>query len=158
MRNRLQADNEAGSWRGELSDRKYRQRGYQDSGREPQKKLEKPPPKKDNTFGPRPINMPGTRTVSRCAECGALLQNLAEPLGQCPKCGFHLHACKQCEHFDPSSRFECNQPIPKRISPKDKRNDCSFYSMRVMIEKETSSKPAQRPNDARQAFENLFKK
>jgi hypothetical protein len=152
------ADNEAFQ-EAFLSDRKYRQRGYQDSGKEAQQKFEKPAPaKKENTFGPRPINMPGTRTVSRCAECGALLQNLSEPLGQCPKCGFDLHACKQCEHFDPSSRFECNQPIPERISPKDKRNNCSFYSIRVMIEKETSSKPAQRPNDARQAFENLFKK
>jgi hypothetical protein len=142
-----------------LSDRKYRQRGYQDSSNEAQKKQEKSTaPKRDNTFGPRPLNMPGTRTVSRCAECGALLENLSETVGQCPKCKFELHSCKQCEHFDPSSRFECNQPIPERIFPKDKRNDCSFYSMRVRLEKETSSKPAQRPNDARQAFENLFKK
>ena len=96
--------------------------------------------------------------VSRCAQCGTLLQNLSEPLGQCPKCGFELHSCKQCEHFDPSSRFECNQPIPDRISSKDKRNDCSFYSIRVAIEKETSMKVRARPNDARQAFENLFKK
>ena len=141
-----------------MSERKYRQRGYQDSGGEPQKKSEKPQaPHRDLTFGPRPLNMPGTRAVSRCAQCGALLQAFTEPVGQCPKCGFELHSCKQCEHFDPSSRFECNQPIPVRISPKDKRNDCTFYSMRVMIEKETSSR-RQRPTDARQAFENLFKK
>ena len=143
-----------------LSDRKYRQHGYQDSGAGPKRERETEKPaaaKRENTFGPRPINMPGTRTVSRCAECGALLQNLTAPVGQCPKCGFDLHACKQCEHFDPSSRFECNQPIPARISPKDKRNDCSLYSIRVMIEKETSSKGSQRPNDARAAFDNLFK-
>ena len=154
------AENEAFSRRHFLSDRKYRQRGYQDSGAGsgPKKEFEKPSaPKKENTFGPRPMNMPGTRTVSRCAECGALLQNLTDPVGQCPKCGFDLHACKQCEHFDPSCRFECNQPIPVRISPKDKRNDCSFYSIRVMVEKETSSKGSQRPNDARAAFDNLFK-
>ncbi len=101
---------------------------------------------------------PGTRTVSRCAECGALLSSLTDPVGKCPKCGFALHACKQCEHFDPSCRFECNQPIPARISPKDKLNDCQSFSIRVMVEKETSSKGSQRPNDARQAFENLFKK
>ena len=141
-----------------MSDRKYRQRGYQDSGSEPQKKQEKPAAsRRDNTFGPRPLNMPGTRTVSRCAQCGNLLQNLADPVGQCPKCGFELHSCKQCEHFDPSSRFECNQPIPDRISPKDKRNDCSFYSIRVMLEKETTSKGQARPNDARAAFDSLFK-
>jgi predicted RNA-binding Zn-ribbon protein involved in translation (DUF1610 family) len=153
------ADNEAFSGGFHLSDRKYRQRGYQDSGREPQKKFEAPvPSRKDNTFGPRPLNMPGTRTVSRCAQCGTLLQSITDPVGQCPKCGFDLHSCKQCEHFDPSSRFECNQPIPQRISPKDKQNDCAFYSMRVSLEKETSSKGMARPNDARQAFDNLFKK
>lgn len=141
---------------------KYRQHGYQDSGNEPRKsveKTEKPAAaRRDNTFGPRPLNMPGTRTVSRCAECGAILENLGETLGQCPKCKFDLHSCKQCEHFDPSSRFECSQPIRERISPKDKRNICTFFSIRVRLEKETSSKQAQRPNDARQAFENLFKK
>src|SRR5437763_12810155 len=142
-----------------LSDRKYRQRGYQESGGETQKKLEKPAvSRRDNTFGPRPLNMPGTRTVSRCAQCGNLLQNLSNQIGQCPKCRFELHSCKQCEHFDPSSRFECNQHIPERISPKDKGNNCTFYSMRVALEKETSSKGMARPNDARQAFENLFKK
>ena len=155
------AENEAVSRRHLLSDPKYRQRGYQDSGskdREKKKEFDKfAAPKKENTFGPRPMNMPGMRTVSRCAECGALLQNLTDPVGQCPKCGFDLHACKQCEHFDPSSRFECNQPVPARISPKDKRNDCSFFSIRVMVEKETSSKGSQRPNDARAAFDNLFK-
>jgi hypothetical protein len=140
-----------------LSDRKYRQRGYQDSGGEQHKTVEKPAPKRDNTFGPRPLNMPGTRTVSRCAECGALLQNVANTLGQCSKCGFDLHSCKQCEHFDPSSRFECNQHVPERISPKDKANQCAFYSIRVMIEKETTSKGMQRPNDVRSAFDNLFK-
>src|SRR6266581_3293524 len=91
------AQNEAFCRRHFLSDRKYRQHGYQDSGGKVKKEFEKPvSAKKDNTFGPRPINMPGTRTVSRCAECGALLQNVSD--GKCPKCGFDLHACKQCEH------------------------------------------------------------
>ena len=140
-----------------MSDRKYRQRGYQDSGPEPQKSGSLDKPKKQETFGPRAIQMPGTRTVSRCSQCGTVLQNVTEPVGQCPKCGFELHSCKQCTHFDPSSRFECTQPIPERIPRKDIRNDCKFYSIRVTMEKETSTKAAQ-VNDARQAFENLFKK
>ena len=60
-------------------------------------------------------------------------------IGKCPKCGFELHSCKQCTYFDPSSRFECTEKVPERISPKDKKNNCTFYSMRVMLEKETSS-------------------
>jgi len=139
-----------------VSDRKYRQRGYQDSGPTPQKSgADKP--KKQETFGPRAIQMPGTHSVSRCSQCGTLLQSVAEPVGQCPKCGFDLHSCKQCAYFDPTSRFECTQPIPERVPRKDKRNDCSFYSIRVTMEKETSTKAAV-VNDARKAFENLFKK
>jgi predicted RNA-binding Zn-ribbon protein involved in translation (DUF1610 family) len=142
-----------------LSDRKYRQRGYQDRGDEKQQKqpsAEKPV--KKDTFGPRPIQMPGTRSVSRCSQCGAVLQSLAEPVGRCPKCGFELHSCKQCTYFDPSSRFECMQPVTERIPRKDERNECTFYSIRVMVEKETSTPSAARPSSARQAFENLFKK
>ena len=140
-----------------MSDRKYRQRGYQDRAQEKEKR---PAEKsvKPETFGPRPIQMPGRRTVSRCSQCGTLLQALSEPIGQCPKCGFELHSCKQCSYFDPSSRFECTQPIPERIPRKDQRNECAFYSIRVMVEKETSTPAALRPSNARQAFENLFKK
>jgi hypothetical protein len=147
-----------------LSDRKYRQHGYQDSG------SERPKPSSDrsgdrsgdrparkDTFGPRPVQMPGTQNVSRCAQCGTVLTMLSEPLGQCPKCGFELHSCKQCANFDPSRRFECMQPVPERIAKKDARNECTFYSISVRVEKQTSTGSAARPNDARRAFDNLFK-
>jgi hypothetical protein len=141
-----------------VSERKYRQRGYQDHGEKSQERRPSEKPGKKEAFGPRPIQMPGTRTVSRCSQCGSLLQALSDPIGKCPKCSFELHSCKQCSYFDPSSRFECTQPIPERIPRKDQRNECTFYSIRVMVEKETSTPAALRPSDARQAFENLFKK
>ena len=143
-----------------MSDRKYRQRGYQDSGgssEKPTAEKSGKPVKKD-TFGPRPLQMPGTRDVSRCAQCGTLLQGLADLPERCPKCGFELHSCKQCMYFDPSSRFECMQPITARISPKDKKNDCTLFAIRVTREKETTTPATLKPKDARQAFENLFKK
>jgi len=102
--------------------------------------------------------MPGTHQVSRCAQCGTLLPVGVEPSGKCPKCGCELHSCRQCTHFDTSTRFECTQPIPERIAKKDERNLCTFYSMRVRVEKETSTPVAATPKDARTAFENLFKK
>jgi len=143
-----------------LSDRKYRQHGYQDSGGERQKpssdRSGERPERKD-TFGPRPMQMPGTQNVSRCAQCGTVLTTLSEPLGQCPKCAFELHSCKQCANFDPSRRFECMQPVPERIAKKDARNECAFYSISVRVEKQTSTGTASRPNDARRAFDNLFK-
>ena len=143
---------------------KYRQHGYQDRDRDDSRKgsgerpSSTPPPSKraDNTFGPRPVNLPGTRAVSRCTQCGTVLPN--PPAENCPKCAFDLHSCKQCMYFDPGSRFECTQPILAKIPKKDTRNDCSFYEIRVTREKETSTPAGTAPVSARQAFENLFKK
>jgi hypothetical protein len=146
-----------GSYRRQWVSPKYRQHGYQDSGDKREKQSAERPAKKE-TFGPRAVQMPGTHTVSRCAQCGTLLASVSEPVGQCPKCGFELHSCRQCTYFDTSTRFECTQPIPERIARKDERNQCTFYSMRVRVEKETSTPSTARPTDARAAFENLFKK
>ena len=142
---------------------KYRQHGYQDRDREESRKGsgEKSgggaPAKRELTFGPKPVNLPGTRAVSRCTQCGTVLQGVSGD-GQCPKCGFELHSCKQCTYFDPGSRFECMQPVKERIAKKDTRNECELYEIRVTREKETSTPATLRPNDARAAFENLFKK
>jgi hypothetical protein len=142
-----------------VSDRKYRQPGYQDRREEtPRRSSGDAPPKKENNFGPRAIQMAGTRSLSRCSQCGTVLQAISDPVGACPKCGFELHSCKQCTNFDPGSRFECTQPIAVRIPRKDVKNDCNLYSIRVTMEKQTSTPVAAKPNDARQAFENLFKK
>ncbi len=101
--------------------------------------------------------MPPTRTVSRCVDCGTPLPPLTDPLGQCPKCRSELHSCRQCAHFDPGHRFECTQPVPERISAKGARNACTVFSLHATVERETSSGSA-RPDDARRAFDNLFKK
>jgi predicted RNA-binding Zn-ribbon protein involved in translation (DUF1610 family) len=158
-------------------DRKYGHRGYRDS--EKQEKRErhehrKPPsggPRSADQFGPRTPRMVGTVTRARCSNCGAVLSSGFDPNGKCPKCGFELHCCKQCRFFDSGAQFECTQPIPERISPKDARNNCTFYEFRTTVEKDTAptsyaqqkpgsngAPPPPRHNDARQAFEDLFKK
>jgi len=135
-------------------DRKYKQRGYMDSGGERERTEHKPAKKLEN-FGPRTPNLPGKREVVRCASCAALLPAGIDYTGKCPRCGFELHSCKQCAFFDTASRFECSQPVSARLPKKDARNHCNFYSPRATIERETSSS---RPPDARAAFENLFRK
>jgi hypothetical protein len=98
--------------------------------------------------------MPGYREVVRCAQCGAVVA--AEVAGdtRCPRCGVDLHSCSQCTSFDPGSRFECMQTISARVSPKNARNTCTLYSARTTVERETT---APRPDDARKAFDDLFK-
>jgi hypothetical protein len=67
-------------------------------------------------------------------------------------------------------RFQCLKPIPVRIAPKDKANDCSLFTPRVTVAREGTDNvpppvpidvgpPAPRnPEDARNAFDKLFKK
>ena len=135
-----------------MSDRKYRQRGYQDEERRapasPKPPSERPPREM------RAPNMPGFHDVVRCARCGNPLTSDITSDSQCKRCGSDLHACAQCVSFDTGSRFECAQPIPARVSPKDVRNSCTFFAPRVTVERDTGSAG---PPNARQAFDDLFK-
>jgi predicted RNA-binding Zn-ribbon protein involved in translation (DUF1610 family) len=125
-----------------------------DSDRERERTEKKPGPRKEH-FGPKSPVMPGKREVSRCASCAMILPVGIDLQGRCPKCGFELHSCKQCAFFDTAARFECTQPITARVPKKDAQNHCNFYLLRTTIERETSTS---KPLDARQAFENLFRK
>jgi hypothetical protein len=144
-----------------MSDRKYRQRGYRDEPRAPRQE-HKPAEKKEYAprgqppTAPKTINMPGFREVVRCRGCGNELTVAVAWTadGQCARCGADLHACAQCLNFDTGSAFECQQPIPARISPKDTRNTCTFFEPRTTVERETKSTP---PASSRKAFDDLFK-
>jgi hypothetical protein len=150
-------------------ERKYKQKGYQSTDR-PEKKKDRPqePRPRQDQMGPRTPRMVGTVTRARCSNCGAALAPGFDLSGQCPRCNADLHCCKQCVHFDTAAQFECTQPIPERIAKKDARNDCTFFELRVTVEKDTApiayatnnpvSTTSERPNDARKAFDNLFKK
>jgi hypothetical protein len=132
-----------------MADRKYGQRGYRET--------EKEGGGKPAGSSGRPPGMLPSRTVFRCADCGALLPSLTDGLGHCPKCRTELHACQQCAHFAPGQRFECTQPVSERISDKRARNECPFFSLRATVERETSATSG-RPDDPRRALNDLFKK
>jgi hypothetical protein len=144
-----------------MSDRKYRQRGYQDAPREPRRE-QGPAPRKEYAprgqppIAPKTFNMPGFREVVRCARCGNELTVAAvsSPDARCNRCGADLHSCAQCVNFDTSAAFECQKPVPVRISPKDARNACELFDPRTTVERETTSGA---PPSARKAFDDLFK-
>ncbi|MGH9349929.1 MAG: hypothetical protein ACRD26_21975 [Vicinamibacterales bacterium] len=147
-----------------MSDRKYRQRGYQDDNRDRPPKPEAKKPEREpgapagtrriSQDGPKALNMPGFRHVVRCATCGNVVTEEVGLESRCTRCGTDLHTCAQCESFDPGSRFECMQPITARVSPKNARNTCPLYAPRTTYERETT---APRPDSARKAFDDLFK-
>ncbi len=147
-----------------MSDRKYRQPGYRDEPRErgsrpsvPRKPPEPGAPagaRRISQDGPRNVQMLGYRQVVRCAQCGAVVTEEADALSSCARCGVDMHTCAQCTSLDPGSRFECMQDVPVRVAAKNERNTCTLFSPRTTVERETT---APRPNNARNAFDDLFK-
>ena len=104
------------------SDRKYKQRGYMDTDRDANGLAREDRPRVPT--GPKPpIDITGPRlprlvqavTASRCFNCSTTLPVDIDWKGNCPKCNTALHCCKQCSHFEPSTRFQCVKPIPVRI-------------------------------------------
>jgi len=135
-----------------VSERKYRQRGYQD---EPKPAREQKQPQGERP--PREFrapNMPGFKQTIRCSRCGNVLSAEVTHDSQCNRCGVDLRACIHCQSFDSSARFECREKIPTRVAPKDERNSCELYHPTVRVERETGSTA---PTDARKAFDDLFK-
>lgn len=160
------------------SDRRYRQNGYQDStshnngnsnGFKPKPSGPRPP---IDVTGPRLPRLVQTITASRCYNCSTTLPAGTDFTGQCPKCNVLLHCCKQCTHFEPSTRFQCMKPVAVRVAVKDAINECSLFSPRVTVAREVTNSPngSRQPvatvntpaprnaSDARDAFDRLFRK
>ncbi len=145
-----------------MSERKYRQRGYQDEPRERQTPREKPSPAPrapgrplQDAAGPKTPNLMSSHEVFRCARCGNRLSLPVESDARCSRCGVALHACIHCVSFDTSARWECTQQaLTARVAGKDERNLCAFFEPRTTVERQTSTAA---PTSARQAFDDLFK-
>jgi hypothetical protein len=162
-----------------MSDRKYRQRGYQDDSREREGRGPRPPkPPKERApgrqlqdpSGPKTPNLMASHEVFRCARCGNLLSLPVGSIEKCSRCGVALHACIQCVSFDTSARWECTQSakLAARVSPKDAANECTFFTPRTTVERQTGTPPSSSSSSgggsgggptssARKAFDDLFK-
>jgi hypothetical protein len=77
-------------------------------------------------------------------------------------------------HFDSSTRFQCTKLIPARIPIKDQANDCPLFAPAVTVARDVvpngssqqgsarvvdhTVQAPRNANDARAAFDSLFKK
>jgi hypothetical protein len=173
-------------------DRKYRQHGYQDSdyssnghrsdGHRTERPKQQGPKLPLDVTGPKLPRLVQNVVASRCFNCAVALPSDMDFKGSCPKCHTPLHCCKQCVHFEPSTRFQCTKPVPVRIPSKDQANTCELFSARITVARDVLPEgPASlRPgiggngqghvvasrepvaprtvSDARAAFDSLFKK
>ncbi len=148
-----------------MSDRKYRQHGYQDEPRERAPRGPKPAPEPrapgrplQDAAGPRTPNLMASHEIFRCARCGNKLSAEVAADSRCPRCGVDVHSCVNCVAFDTGARWECNQPaLTARVAPKDERNACAWFAPRTTVERQTGTAVATGQPSARQAFDDLFK-
>ena len=150
-----------------MSDRKYKHKGYQDSGYSSQKPSYTPSTPRE--FRPERLEgAPRGRTAGgfgpeafKCNRCGELQNILGDctPESTCMKCGADLHTCGNCRFFDTTTMWECRQNIPARVVGKQARNECTFFSPKIVKDLAADKTRApQTPDDARKAFDDLFKK
>jgi hypothetical protein len=154
-----------------LSDRKYRHQGYQDGGgygskpggSRPQGPRPDMPPRQQRMEGaPRGRTAGGFGPEAfKCNQCGHIRQNLGVLTTDetCLRCGADLHTCGNCRFFDTTTLWECRENIPARISGKHLKNECTFFSPKIVrdLAADKAGK-LQTPDDARKAFDALFNK
>ena len=151
-----------------MSDRKYRHHGYQDS--EATKKSKSSGPRTPMEYRPERLEgAPRGRTAGgfgpdafKCARCGELQRGFSTvELGAvCARCNSDLHSCANCKNFDTNAHWECREEaLEARIATKDARNLCTLFAPRIIRDLSADkARSAAVPDDARKAFEALFKK
>jgi hypothetical protein len=139
-----------------MSDRRYRQTGYQDDDRPKQRGPQGPPPPRKE--GPRGRGLGAPKNeVFRCRDCGTERPIAAVIVADstCTNCGRPLHNCVNCLHFDTSARNECRKPIPARLPSKTKANTCELFAQKIAVESDGGKSDS--PKDPRAAFDALFR-
>jgi hypothetical protein len=153
-----------------VSDRKYKHRGYQDGGGYGEKSSQAPRPQGQRYEPPRQRleDAPRGRTAGgfgpdafKCNKCGQIRHSLGELTFEdvCLGCGADLHTCGNCRFFDTTTTWECRENIPARVVGKHVKNQCTFFQPKIV--KDLAADKGKQPmteNDARKAFDALFKK
>lgn len=158
-----------------MSDRKYKHRGYQDGGGYGSGSSGGNGGSSHTPQGPRPDpprqrieGAPRGRTaggfgpeVFKCNACGQQRISLDDPLHDeiCVKCNADIHTCGNCRFFDTTTLWECRENIPARVAGKHARNQCTFFQPKIVKDLAADKGGRhQTPDDARTAFDALFKK
>jgi hypothetical protein len=154
-----------------VSDRKYKHRGYQDGGGYGSNtggQSQRPSGPRPEMGRQRLEGAPRGRTAGgfgpeafKCNKCGTIRHSLTDLTADetCMQCSADLHTCGNCRFFDTTTLWECRENIPARVVGKHARNECTFFQPKIVRDLAADKgKQPQTPDDARKAFEALFKK
>ncbi len=101
--------------------------------------------------------LPGTAQPT-CFNCGAVLEVPSGPIGRnttCDKCDSDVRVCLNCQHYDPSSYNECNEPMAERVVEKNRANFCDYFALGSPS---TRGAATGAKDNALKALDDLFKK
>ena len=49
---------------------------------------------------------------------------------ECRQCRAQLHCCRQCQHFNPKLRADCDEPRAESYTEREKANFCDWFKLR----------------------------
>lgn len=93
--------------------------------------------------------------MKKCFRCDAVVEEreFFSRRDTCGKCGADLHVCRNCSFYSPGRSNDCEEPQAERVVEKDRANYCDFFRF-----KEGRGEAATRKDDAKKAWDDLFKK
>lgn len=74
----------------------------------------------------------------------------------CPRCNADLHACRNCDFYDPSKNNQCSEPQAEWVRDKEAANYCDYYrpNPTLLARGGRSGSPSE---SAKKKFDSLFK-
>ena len=69
----------------------------------------------------------------QCWQCKSTVTDQLLPLStyaECRHCRAQLHCCRQCQHFNPRLRADCDEPRAESYSEREKANFCDWHKLR----------------------------
>jgi len=73
----------------------------------------------------------------------------------CPRCGSDLHACRNCQFYDPGKHNQCAEPQAEWVRDKEAANYCGYFRPNPTL-LASSGRPSE-ADDAKKRFDSLFK-
>jgi hypothetical protein len=70
------------------------------------------------------------RGVMKCWKCATEIdtRERVEFRAACPSCDRPVHACKNCQHYDPGYYNQCRETAAERVVDKERANFCEFFA------------------------------
>lgn len=95
-----------------------------------------------------------------CWKCGTAIElSPAQRLGAreaCPRCDADLHACRNCQFYDPSKNNQCAEPQAEWVRDKEAGNYCDYFQPNPVL-RARAGRASPGAEDAKERFGSLFK-